>query len=101
MIGLKTPQIEISTIADIPSGTGLGSSGSFTTAILRALYAYEHKPIHAEELAELACEIEINRLIKEKDRHINNLLILPFIPTMVNSIRSAIIFGTYGFILQS
>jgi D-glycero-alpha-D-manno-heptose-7-phosphate kinase len=33
-LGLRTPQIEVSTIADIPSGTGLGSSGSFTTALL-------------------------------------------------------------------
>ena len=36
---LKTPQIEITTLADIPAGTGLGSSGSFTTALLKALYA--------------------------------------------------------------
>jgi D-glycero-alpha-D-manno-heptose-7-phosphate kinase len=33
---LATPQIEITTLADIPAGTGLGSSGSFTTALLRA-----------------------------------------------------------------
>jgi D-glycero-alpha-D-manno-heptose-7-phosphate kinase len=73
IIGLKNPQIEISTIADIPSGTGLGSSGSFTTAILRALYEYEHKPINAQELAALACEIEINVLnepIGKQDQYI-------------------------------
>jgi D-glycero-alpha-D-manno-heptose-7-phosphate kinase len=56
------PQIEITTLADIPSGTGLGSSGSFTTALLKALYTYQRKAAHAQELAELACDIEINRL---------------------------------------
>jgi len=60
--GLQTPQIEITTLADIPAGTGLGSSGSFTTALLKALYAHGRKAIHSHELAELACDIEINRL---------------------------------------
>ncbi len=60
--GLKTPQIEITTLADIPAGTGLGSSGSFTTALLKALYAYRKRHIHQEELAELACHIEIDKL---------------------------------------
>jgi D-glycero-alpha-D-manno-heptose-7-phosphate kinase len=59
---LKTPQIEITTLADIPAGTGLGSSGSFTTALLKALYAYRRKVAHSQELAELACHIEIDRL---------------------------------------
>jgi D-glycero-alpha-D-manno-heptose-7-phosphate kinase len=56
------PQIEITTLADIPAGTGLGSSGSFTTALLKALHANRRKAIQAQELAELACDIEINRL---------------------------------------
>jgi len=59
---LEAPQIEITTLADIPAGTGLGSSGSFTTALLKALYTHQRKVIHAQELAELACDIEINRL---------------------------------------
>jgi len=58
----ETPQIEITTLADIPAGTGLGSSGSFTTALLKALYTHQRKVAHAPELAELACDIEINRL---------------------------------------
>src|SRR3984957_19480196 len=62
MQNLDTPQIEITTLADIPAGTGLGSSGSFTTALLKALYTHQRKIVHAQELAELACEIEINRL---------------------------------------
>jgi len=59
---LRTPQIEITTLADIPAGTGLGSSGSFTTALLKALYAHRRKLIHPQELAELACHLEIDRL---------------------------------------
>lgn len=62
MQNLKTPQVEITTLADIPAGTGLGSSGSFTTALLKALYTHRKKTLHQEELAELACHIEIDRL---------------------------------------
>src|SRR5919201_537589 len=60
ILDFKTPQIEITTLADIPSGTGLGSSGSFTTALLKALYAHRRRLLHANELAELACDLEIN-----------------------------------------
>jgi len=70
---LKTPQIEITTLADIPAGTGLGSSGSFTTALLKALYAHRRKLIHPQELAELACHIEIERLgepVGKQDQYI-------------------------------
>jgi len=59
---LSTPQIEITTLADIPSGTGLGSSGSFTTALIKGLYAHYRKSIHPQDLAELACKIEIEKL---------------------------------------
>jgi len=62
MQNLKTPQIEITTLADIPAGTGLGSSGSFTTALLKCLYAHRKRHLHQEELAQLACHIEIDRL---------------------------------------
>ena len=62
MLGFRTPQVEITTLADIPAGTGLGSSGSFTTALLKALYAHRRRLLHPNELAELACEIEIERL---------------------------------------
>src|SRR6478672_10462274 len=44
---LPSPQIEITTLADIPAGTGLGSSGSFTTALLKALYAYQRQVLHS------------------------------------------------------
>jgi D-glycero-alpha-D-manno-heptose-7-phosphate kinase len=56
------PQIEITSLADIPAGTGLGSSGSFATALLKALYAHRRKLLHPRELAELACHLEIDRL---------------------------------------
>jgi D-glycero-alpha-D-manno-heptose-7-phosphate kinase len=70
---LKTPQIEITTLADIPSGTGLGSSGSFTTALLKALHAHYRKNIHPAQLAEKACRIEIEKLgepIGKQDQYI-------------------------------
>lgn len=62
MQNLRTPQIEITTLADIPAGTGLGSSGSFTTALLKALHTHRKQVLHQEELADLACHIEIDRL---------------------------------------
>ena len=52
--------IEISSIADIPSGTGMGSSSSFTVGLLHNLYAINRKYISHEELARKACEIEID-----------------------------------------
>ena len=73
MMALKTPQIEITTLADIPAGTGLGSSGSFTTALLKALYAHRRRLIHPAELAKIACEIEIDRLgepVGKQDQYI-------------------------------
>jgi D-glycero-alpha-D-manno-heptose-7-phosphate kinase len=73
LIGLEKSQIEISTFADIPAGTGLGSSGSFTTSFLKALMIHSNKVIHAEELAQLACHIEIERLkepIGKQDQYI-------------------------------
>src|SRR5207248_2128548 len=50
--------LEITSMADIPAGTGLGSSGSFTTALLRAFHALNMNPIHPQALAEQACHIE-------------------------------------------
>jgi D-glycero-alpha-D-manno-heptose-7-phosphate kinase len=73
MLGFRTPQVEITTLADIPAGTGLGSSGSFSTALLKALYAHRRRLLHPNEVAELACEIEINRLgepVGKQDQYI-------------------------------
>src|SRR6202158_814494 len=74
MLGFRTPQIEITTLADIPAGTGLGSSGSFTTALVKALYTHRRLLLHPGELAELACEIEIDRLhepVGKQDQYIS------------------------------
>jgi len=54
--------VEISSMADVPAGTGLGSSGSFTVGVLRALFSYRRHTISARELANQACEIEMQRL---------------------------------------
>ena len=67
------PQIEITTLADIPAGTGLGSSGSFTTALLRALHAHDRHLVNPRDLAEQACHIEINLLgesVGKQDQYI-------------------------------
>ena len=57
-------QIEVTTLADIPSGTGLGSSGSFTVALIKSLHSYNSIDVTQGELAEKACEIEID-ILKE------------------------------------
>ena len=65
--------VEIISMADIPAGTGLGSSGSFTVGLLRAIYAFKHEHVTAGELAEEACRIEIDRLgrsVGKQDQYI-------------------------------
>ena len=62
LLGISEPNIEITSMADIPAGTGLGSSGSFGTALLKALYRYRNRVIPQRELAETACHIEIDLL---------------------------------------
>jgi D-glycero-alpha-D-manno-heptose-7-phosphate kinase len=67
------PGIEIVSLADIPSGTGLGSSGAFTVGLLRALFAFRREHVSAAALAELACHIEIDRLgqpVGKQDQYI-------------------------------
>ena len=59
---LKENKIEITTLTDIPAKTGLGSSGSFATALIKSIYSFNQKTIDRRELAEKACDIEINKL---------------------------------------
>jgi D-glycero-alpha-D-manno-heptose-7-phosphate kinase len=60
-----TGGVEITTLADIPSaGSGLGSSSSVTVGLLHALFAYQGHQVSAEELADRACAIEIDRCRK-------------------------------------
>jgi D-glycero-alpha-D-manno-heptose-7-phosphate kinase len=54
--------IDINSVADIPAGTGLGSSSAFTVGLLHALYAYTSRYVSNEELAAQACQLEIDRL---------------------------------------
>jgi D-glycero-alpha-D-manno-heptose-7-phosphate kinase len=72
-LDMKGNYIEITSLADIPSGTGLGSSGSFTTALLKALYTHNNQMISTRFLAEQACKIELDRLkepIGKQDQYI-------------------------------
>src|SRR5437899_2532783 len=73
LVGVDGPYVEITSMADIPAGTGLGSSGSFTTALLKALHAYQLHPVLAQDLAQQACGIEIDRLkepVGKQDQYI-------------------------------
>lgn len=73
MMGITEPQHEITTLADIPGGTGLGSSGSFTTGLLKALYSFERRLLLPGDNARLACELEIDRLgrpVGKQDQYI-------------------------------
>ena len=54
--------LDISSMADVPAGTGLGSSSAFTVSLLNVLHAYKHEAVSAEYMASTACDIEINRL---------------------------------------
>src|SRR5206468_8827435 len=64
LLGIQGTALEISSMADIPAGTGLGSSGSFTTALLKCLHTFKKHIVHPRELAEQACLIEID-ILKE------------------------------------
>jgi D-glycero-alpha-D-manno-heptose-7-phosphate kinase len=73
MLEIKETNLELTSMADIPAGTGLGSSGSFTTALLKTLHAYKKNLVHPEELAEQACHIELDLLndpIGKQDQYI-------------------------------
>lgn len=65
--------VEISSMANIPAGTGLGSSGSYTTALLQALHTWQKNLTNQRRIAEEACEIEIDRLgepVGKQDQYI-------------------------------
>ncbi|HEX6507625.1 MAG TPA: galactokinase [Chloroflexota bacterium] len=67
------PSVEIVSLADIPAGTGLGSSGTFTVGLLRALYAFQREHVVTNALAEEACRIEIDllsRSVGKQDQYI-------------------------------
>jgi D-glycero-alpha-D-manno-heptose-7-phosphate kinase len=67
------PGLEMISLADIPSGTGLGSSGSFTVGLLRAVYAFKREHVTAGALAEEAAHVEIDLLgepVGKQDQYI-------------------------------
>jgi D-glycero-alpha-D-manno-heptose-7-phosphate kinase len=73
LVGWTDLSLEIASMADIPAGTGMGSSGSFTTALLKALHVQMKNLVHPRELAEQACKIEIDILkepIGKQDQYI-------------------------------
>lgn len=73
LVGLDGSYLELTSMADIPAGTGLGSSGSFTTALLKALHTHRRNVLTPGELAEQACHIEIDLLgepIGKQDQYI-------------------------------
>src|SRR3954454_13612781 len=73
LLDIQERNLEITSMADIPAGTGLGSSGSFTTALLKAFHALRKNVIHPAELADQACVIELEKLgepIGKQDQYI-------------------------------
>lgn len=74
LAGIQERNLEIASMADIPAGTGLGSSGTFTTGLLKALHALRKNLVHPSELAEQACCIEMEKLrepIGKQDQYIS------------------------------
>src|SRR5579862_6047173 len=73
LVGVDGAGLEITSMADIPAGTGLGSSSSFSTALLQALHTYKSNLVNQRQLAEQACHIEIDILkepIGKQDQYI-------------------------------
>src|SRR5271154_3822951 len=67
------PPIEVVSMADVPAGTGLGSSGAFTVGLLRAVHAYQRRYVDSAAVAEEACRIEIEILqepVGKQDQYI-------------------------------
>jgi len=74
LVDVQARNLEITSMADIPAGTGLGSSGSFTTALLKALHALKKNLVEPAQLAEQACCIELEKLrepIGKQDQYIS------------------------------
>ncbi len=74
LLNIRSENFELASLADIPAGTGLGSSSSFTCALLKALHTYTKTFIKPDDLAEEACHIEIDVLkepIGKQDQYIS------------------------------
>jgi D-glycero-alpha-D-manno-heptose-7-phosphate kinase len=94
---LKMNGLDLNSIADIPAGTGLGSSSSFTVGLLHTLKAYLGRYCSAEELAAEACDIEINKLgepIGKQDQYAaayGGLNLITFYPDETVNVEKVII----------
>jgi D-glycero-alpha-D-manno-heptose-7-phosphate kinase len=74
LLGFDASYLEIASLADIPAGTGLGSSSSFTCALLKALHTHKKNLVSPADLAEQACHIEMDLLhepIGKQDQYIS------------------------------
>jgi D-glycero-alpha-D-manno-heptose-7-phosphate kinase len=74
LTGVTGPNLEIVSLSDIPAGTGMGSSGSFTTALLCALHTLKRDFVLPRDLAEEACHIELellNEPVGKQDQYIS------------------------------
>ncbi len=74
LLNTDIKSLEISSLADLPAGTGLGSSSSFTTALIQALHQNSNHLIYPERLASMACDVELNKLgepIGKQDQYIS------------------------------
>jgi D-glycero-alpha-D-manno-heptose-7-phosphate kinase len=74
LLGFGAHNLEIASLADIPAGTGLGSSGSFICSLLKALHAHKNTIITPAELAEQACHIELDILgepVGKQDQYVS------------------------------
>jgi D-glycero-alpha-D-manno-heptose-7-phosphate kinase len=85
MLGIEH-SIELTSVAELPSNSGLGSSSTFTVALLNALHAYKHEYVSSRQLAEEACQLEIDRLgepVGKQDQYIaayGNVTAMTFAP---------------------
>ncbi len=58
----KISGVEVASMADVPSGTGLSTSSAYTVGLIHALYAYQGKFCSQQRIAKEACEVEIEKL---------------------------------------
>ena len=98
--------VEITTTADVPSGTGLGSSSAFTVGLLHTLACYEGKFVSKAKLAEKACDVEIRQLgnpIGKQDQYaaaFGGLNFIEFHPDDTVSVQPIILHGRTLSLLQ-
>ncbi len=69
LLGIQETNLEITSMSDIPAATGFGTSGSFTTALIKALHTYKKHLIQPGALADQACQIQVNKLSEPVGKH--------------------------------